>query len=247
MRLIHEDPVFARLAAASSAEEPSNEQLEKALALATDAAAASRSLAWRSGIGVRVAIGLAVVGVAIVGIATIRGADPSRDVRSASARNPAQPATAAPVVVEPVVQAVSVRDLLDAPPASAPSSEPVATRSREARPRGPEVRTTAAARDQAAGPSSARGTFREELALVSAARASLEAGDGAACLRTLDGYDARFPSGIFLHEVVVLRIEALAASGEGARARTLADQFLATNAKSPYADRVRSSLERTRN
>jgi len=189
------------------------------------------------------------VGVAIVGIATIRGADPSRDVPSASARITAQPATAAPVVAEPVVQAVSVRDLVDAPPVSAPSSEPVAARSHEARPRGPraEARAVAAARDQAAGPSSARGTFREELALVSAARASLEAGDSAACLRTLDGYDARFPSGIFLHEVVVLRIEALAASGEGARARTLADQFLATNAKSPYADRVRSSLERTRN
>ena len=59
-RLIHEDPDFARLVAASSAEEPSSDQLEKALSLATGAAASSRwSLAWRGSLASRLAIGSA--------------------------------------------------------------------------------------------------------------------------------------------------------------------------------------------
>ena len=98
----------------------------------------------------------------------------------------------------------------------------------------------------APGAPAGQGTFREELALVSAARTALETGDASACLRAVDRYDERFRAGIFAQEIEVLRIEALAASGDRTRARALAERFLAVNAKSPYADRVRSLIERTR-
>jgi outer membrane protein assembly factor BamD (BamD/ComL family) len=94
-------------------------------------------------------------------------------------------------------------------------------------------------------PGGDRGTFRDELALVSTARTSLEAGDVATCVNALERYDERFRAGIFAQEIEVLHIEALAASGARAHARTRAEKFLALNATSPYAERVRSVVERT--
>jgi hypothetical protein len=66
-------------------------------------------------------------------------------------------------------------------------------------------------------------------------------------MRTVARYDERFHAGIFALEIEVLRIEALAASGDRAQARSRAATFLAANAKSPYAERVRSLIERTTN
>ncbi|MBX3225291.1 MAG: hypothetical protein KF795_32600 [Labilithrix sp.] len=267
-RLIHEDPGFARLVAASSAEEPSSGQLDKALALASHAAASSRwSLGWRGGLGAHLALGVAAVGVVLAGVAGIRGARSESDVAVASAivaqavpiaaapsaASPAvvveavpgatSPGAPPPAVVELAAPPVSVNDLVDAPRLAAGAPSRSSARS-GAEPASADEGTPAAL---GAEPGARRGTFREELALVSAARSALETGDAAGCMRAVARYDERFQAGIFAHEIEVLRIEALAASGERVSARARAERFLATNAESPYAERVRSLLERTAN
>ena len=83
-------------------------------------------------------------------------------------------------------------------------------------------------------------TLDAETALLDGARASLRAGRPADALRTLDGYDARFPGGLLVPEATVVRIEALVGKGDKAAARRLADVFLRTHPGSPLAARVRS-------
>ncbi|MDF2695119.1 MAG: hypothetical protein K0S65_3502 [Labilithrix sp.] len=83
-------------------------------------------------------------------------------------------------------------------------------------------------------------TFHEELALVEGARSALARGDGHASLQTLDRYDARFRAGVLVSEADITRIEALTSVGRIEEARALADRFLARQATSPYAERVRS-------
>lgn len=249
-RLIHEDPGFAQLVAASTAEEPSSEQLDKALALATDAAASSRwSLVWRGGLGARLAIGVAVAGLAIVGIAKLHGEQSPSEVGVASVAHAASLPTASPpaATVDVAATTVSVNDLADAPSSTLPARRRVAIPTGSARASADEGPFEGPHAPQGADPNVGRGTFREELALVSAARSALETGDAAACMRAVARYDERFHAGIFAHEIEVLRIEALAASGDRAQARSRAERFLAANAKSPYAARVRSLIERTTN
>ncbi|MBX3224750.1 MAG: hypothetical protein KF795_29810 [Labilithrix sp.] len=101
----------------------------------------------------------------------------------------------------------------------------------------PRVRPTTA---EAAGTTAS--SFDDELALVEAARTSLAKGDAATCLSELDRYDRQIQAGVFEREVAVMRIEALLARGESARARTLGEAFLARTPDSPYANRVRSLL-----
>ncbi len=256
-RLILEDPDFARLVAASTREEPSSDQMEKALSTATSAAAASRwSLAWGSGLAGRLTIGLAAVGIAVaIGFTTMhRGestnpvAVPASPVAAVSGAPPAVVAPAHIEVAPPVAQTASVpvEALADAPAAEPSSPKRIARNRDRASADFRALPERAAVQSSSAG-SAGTSSFAEELALVSAARAALEKGDVADGLRAIDAYDARFRSGTFAQEMAVMRIEALASSGERARARELAMRFLEANAKSPYAARVRSLLERTPN
>ena len=253
-RLILEDPDFARLVAASTREEPSSDQMEKALSTATSAAAASRwSLAWGSGLAGRLTLGLAAVGIAVaIGFTTMhRGESTNAPASPVAAVSDAPPAVVAPAhieVVPPAAQTASVpvESLVDAPAAEPPSPKRIARNRDRASADVGALPERAAAQSSSAG-SAGTSTFAEELALVSAARAALEKGDVADGLRTIDAYDARFRSGTFAQEMAVMRIEALASSGERTRARDLAMRFLEANAKSPYAARVRSLLERTPN
>jgi len=249
-RLIHEDPDFARLVAASTREEPSSDQIAKALSTASSAAVASRwSLAWGSGLGRQLTIGLAAIGLAtVIGVATTRGGEASKEAGATAhvISAPLAPAAAEAVREAPLQEmapTVSVDALADAPLADRTAPKPAAART-AASAVSKETPSGGAPAATSLQPSSSRGTFSEELALVSAARAALENGDAAACLRAVDGYDGRFRSGTFAQEMSVMRIEALAASGEQSRARTLAEHFLEANPKSPYAGRVRSLSER---
>lgn len=249
-RLINEDPGFARLFSALESDGPKSAQVDKALALATRTAAASGS-GWASSRWLGTSAGpiaLAVVGVsALLGAFVVLASDPSPGGVAAPRSGVAAPqervaplatatfAPAPPVPVAPEAPVVSVR-VDDLPPA--PVVAPPASRapSREA-----EGAAAAARETPAATP-----TFAEELALASEARSALEAGDVASCLRAVERYDQRFRSGTFAQEIDVIRIEALAKSGQRARAHALAERFLAVNARSPYADRVRSVLEHTK-
>lgn len=259
-RLIHDDPEFASLAAASNNDGPSSAEVDKALALATRTAMTSPRTSWRW-FGASLAVGIAVIGTSVIGLVGMPGAAPARDaaVRTSVVTAPAPNTPAAETLVETPVMTVSVDDLASAP--SAPPAADLSARTSQARAAAPAVvarsgspeaqnesaKTSLDSRsDTELGRTDAgSSTFAEEFALVSAARSALGRGDVPACMRAVDRYGERFRSGMFAQEIEVIRIEALAASGERARAHADAERFLAANARSPYADRVRSLLERT--
>jgi outer membrane protein assembly factor BamD (BamD/ComL family) len=81
------------------------------------------------------------------------------------------------------------------------------------------------------------------VALLDKARAALAAGDTGDALRTVDDYDARFPGGSLWQEATVLRIEALLHQGKQREAADLADRFLGSQPKSPYAAKIRGMLD----
>jgi hypothetical protein len=82
----------------------------------------------------------------------------------------------------------------------------------------------------------------DELGSLDRARQALVAGDASRSLRLLDEYQRRFAKPMLGTEAAVLRIEALAASGQRARASELGAQFLSRHGKGPYGARVRSLI-----
>jgi hypothetical protein len=78
---------------------------------------------------------------------------------------------------------------------------------------------------------------------LDAARASLAKGESAKALVILDGHDRDFPQGLMKPDAKVLRIEALARTGEDAKAKELAENFLADFPHSPLAPRTRGLLD----
>lgn len=256
-RLVHEEPEFARLIAASNKQMPPIEQFEKALSLAEEIAATSRSTSWRL-LGAKLAIALAVMGATAVGSVAVVGWSRSEDSIVVAAEQPR-------VVIMPAresnddsahtpnaevptsVVTVSVDDLATVPPPSVSVKHPSATKG-----------AVYALRIDAGAPSLApprkpdselgatRASFGEELALVATARSALERGDIASCARAVGLYRERFGSGTFAHEIEVIRIEMLFASGQSSQARAAAERFLTLHQTSPYVDRVRSLLEQSR-
>ncbi len=265
-RLVHEDAEFASLVAASKRQEPPAEHIEKALSLANQITARSRWTSWRW-LGTNFAIGLAVAGATAFGVVAgeraLRSGAPITPPLAAAAVAPphcaAEPcaserageAERAPSTSEgeTSIVTVSVDDLALVPsPAVA-----VATRRPNANVAAPAPADNGALNlPEKAQPSSsdpdagvARTTFVEELALVAAARSTLERGDIPSCMRAVERYQERFSAGTFADEIAVIRIEALFASGARPRARTAAEQFVAASPNSPYVDRVRSLIERS--
>jgi outer membrane protein assembly factor BamD (BamD/ComL family) len=79
-----------------------------------------------------------------------------------------------------------------------------------------------------------------QVAALDRARSALRAGDGARARRLVDDYEARYPSGAFVQEAEIVRIEALLAQGDRPAAQTAAGRFLAQYPSSPHASRVRA-------
>jgi hypothetical protein len=131
----------------------------------------------------------------------------------------AAPAVAVHRAVAPAVET--------APPATPAAEQPL-----------PAVR---AARPQ---PSTERKSdgLSAELAALDVARRALASGKPHAALRALDEYTRSFRERRLDAEAGVLRIEALFAAGESARARRLAEDFLRANPNGPYEKRVRSLI-----
>ena len=88
------------------------------------------------------------------------------------------------------------------------------------------------------------GGLAAEIASLDRARAALAAGRSKDALTELEKHDKQFGKGTLTDEASVLRIESLFAKGDRAGAASLARQFLAANARSPHASRVRSLLAR---
>lgn len=102
--------------------------------------------------------------------------------------------------------------------------------------------STAEASRSLAAPSASSGatTLVEELALINSVRAALENSAAQAALRSLDEYASKYPNGRLSTEALVLRVSAFAALGDRASAKRLAEELLATDPDSPYAQRLRS-------
>ena len=264
-RLFDEDPGIAHLVSASEKDAPPSAQMERLLSLASQAAAAPRRPSWQW-TRPSIVLGIAAIGVSAFGISVGAGAFRHREPAPAVAPASVEPAqersaaggnederkhvavSATATPIEDPVMTVSVADLAFVPASATPTMEPSVRRAAGVVAVTPRASTaprsdlpTANAGESLAGGS----TFDEELALVSAARTALQRGDVPACMRAVEDYRARFGAGTFAQEVEVIRIEGLLGAGERARARSAAQQFLAANAASPYADRVRSLLDRT--
>jgi hypothetical protein len=82
----------------------------------------------------------------------------------------------------------------------------------------------------------------QELDALQLARDALGAGDSAKALEALDHYDRVLHGKQMRAEAMVLRMEALAASGQRDAASRLAERFLGTEANHPLADRARTFL-----
>lgn len=80
--------------------------------------------------------------------------------------------------------------------------------------------------------------LRGEILLVDGARTALATGAPARALHLVRRYVARYPRGALAPEAQALRIEALAASGQRSRARSLARAFIAANPNSPLTERI---------
>lgn len=85
-------------------------------------------------------------------------------------------------------------------------------------------------------------TLGQELALLQAARAALDAGDGKHALALLDHYARSTQKPRLADEATVVRLEALSRTGRGAEAAKLAREFVAEHPGSPLVDRARAFI-----
>jgi hypothetical protein len=77
-----------------------------------------------------------------------------------------------------------------------------------------------------------------EIEKLDGVRRALRANTPAEALRLLEVYDREHAGGVLAQEAVLLRIEALSASGNTAAARSVAERFLKDNPKTPHRRRI---------
>ncbi len=166
---------------------------------------------------------LAAAGAAVTGAAVWAGVTLSQ--------SPAPPPT----------PPTEVAEMAPAPEPTAPPVEeaPAPAPPKVEQPAKPRVKRTSQSKPSANETSDA---LVRELALIERARRALRDDDPSLALRRLDAYNAEFPKGSLKTEQTVLRIEALAASGNHATATRLGRAFLKRSPNGPYARRVRSLL-----
>lgn len=206
-------------------EQPSAAARDKTLAMlgltgSTAAAAAAGSIAPKA-----VASGWALIakwlalGMIVIGAAT--GATVAVVRHHAHVASRATPATLAPphVLPAPLPRAVT----------TAPTPLAIA-----------EAPTAPTARARVATPASS--SILEQVAALDRARNALDSGDPGRAVHLVDAYEAEHPSGAFIQEAEVVRIESLAREGRTAEADRAGKHFLATFPKSPHDARVRALL-----
>jgi len=184
-----------------------------ASALSKAGAAPSLAIMAAKWLGVG-ALGGAMTVSAAVGVERAVSAPPARPAATAPARALVVPAPTATSATKPAAP----EQVEDAPKPAAP----------------PSVLAPARA---ATAPSIA-----EETAAVDRARRELAQGNAAAALATLDEYDRRPGTHRLQQEALLLRMDALARSGNLAAAKTVAKSLLAQDPKGPHAARARRVL-----
>jgi len=160
------------------------------------------------------------------------------------------PPAVVPAAVPAAIATPEPVTVVEPPPTAPPPSQPKPSRSPApapaAVPSDPVVTAPPAPETPpvkpAAPPPPPHSTLTEEVTLIDGALAALRHHEPARALELLDDYDRRFPTGSMAPEATVARIQATLATGDGARARELGSQFLATHPTSPLAERVRDLI-----
>ena len=173
-------------------------------------------------------IGGAMVGLVAVGSVVIvqSGMTPTSSVGVPQpADTPAAPDEQVPNNTRSNTEEASDEDVPSSPPEEEAMPEP-------------------AERAKAATVSRRRATERstsitDELQSLDAARTALARGDGPRALALLEEHRKRFPNSQLYLEAEVLRIEALARSGDHARAKTRAEAFVRRYPNSVFTRRIR--------
>jgi hypothetical protein len=234
----HASGLSARLLRAGAAEAPSGRSLERTLA-ALGAAATTLGSAGAAG-----ALGAAssgkVASLTLLGLAKWAGAGlaggalVSMVAHVAAPAPPPESASSAPRVALAAPaspeRAAEPKPVLPAPAAEpsasieSPRSVPVAE-SPGARPDEPTFAPLAA-----------------EVSFVDRGRAAFQRGEAGAALAALATYERTYPERRLLPEVLYLRMEALAASGDDARARELARRIVREFSRSPHRARAAALL-----
>jgi len=239
-RLTDADPEFAKLVSALRSRGPSNEALARTLVAVDSAATGAPAARFAPRTGkVAVVLGAGVVALVLAGAAAYDWSRGPAGAPATTAKGAAAPAREEAAPANVPTASVRVDDLPPAPIPVEPASPP-----------GPQTKAAGTPKPAASitrpapGSAPAGDDFRDELALVERVRKQLSSGDDEACLRSIDQYSRRFHDGAFVQEVEVMRVEALAASGDRERARAFGGKFLSEHPTSPYAGRVRSVLEK---
>ena len=81
--------------------------------------------------------------------------------------------------------------------------------------------------------------FAREMWLMAQCRRELYQGNSVRAMETLDRYAQEFPLGELVAQALLLRVEVMRTRGERTRALAIANQFVASNPKSPYAEAMR--------
>jgi hypothetical protein len=171
------------------------------------------------------AAGIAGYGTKLVGLALLASVGAGVAVWHSSQGKPAvavAPRTAAPT---------AVRSPENAAPSPEPSSAPGAL---DLTPAEAPAKVVAKPRP-ATAPSS---SLSRELEVLKQAHEALARGNPNGALAALDDYHARFPQGALGAEETVIRVRALLARGDRARATAIAHQFSTAHPDSLYARRV---------
>lgn len=198
--------------------------------------------------------GLSLAGLAAVPLVattgTPQGSLPSPqtagDTTGARAAPAASPARPAEVAASPLVSSsASARSIEPARRDEGPEASPAAPAPAR-RDEGPEARHAAPAPARRATTPRA-GTARahsiaDELSRLDKARSQLARGQGSVALGILDDYARAYTGGTLRLEAEVLRMDALALSGQTDAARRKARAFLERNPSSALASRVRRHL-----
>jgi hypothetical protein len=206
-------------------------------------ATTSASAASVAGIGLVKWLGIAVIASAVVAgsvatVQTVSAPEPAGPAqRGATTRAQAVEA----VVVERAVASIAAEAVRNeaaapaAPSAEAPAAATAETIALGSLPPAPAAGAAIAPRAVEAP------SLADEVAALDRASQAM-ASDPKAALAQLEKHDKRFAGGALGPEAMVLRIEALAKSGDAGRATALANEFFAKHADSPLRGRVRSIL-----
>jgi len=188
-----------------------------AVVTASGSAAASSSVAKLTGAKLLLAMS-AVGAVALVPVA----------YRSHHHAATPRAKVAAPAAPSPLADGPAPAAVAEAPAALVETPAPVKTATaRPARPAAPRAETV---------------SLSQELAALDAARATMARGDARGALLLLDGYGKTCPQGRLRLEAELLRIDALAKSGQAQAARHQARAFLRHHPGSVLAARARGYL-----